>query len=163
MTREAKLYTARACSDHRTRKTYINANNDRIEAVLGRSQENNTALAASEVTLQNIDGKSYVVGDEVTVWEFVNVYDNVYNIKAPDGRYMNIGNQTASLSNTPQNITVTQSGNGLRLDNGGYGFACRRQNLNESGILEIYANQIQTYHYKNSDFAIFNFYEVEAE
>ena len=51
----------------------------------------------------------------------------------------------------------------LMPDNGGYGFACRRQNLNESGILEIYANQIQTYHYKNSDFAIFNFYEVEAE
>ena len=51
----------------------------------------------------------------------------------------------------------------LMPDNGGYGFACRRQNLNESGILEIYANQIQTYHYKNSGFAIFNFYEVEAE
>ena len=116
----------------------VNANNDRIEAVLGRSQENNTALAASEVTLQNIDGKSYVVGDEVTVWEFVNVYDNVYNIKAPDGRYMNIGNQTASLSNTPQNITVTQSGNGLRLDNGGYGLNAWNRKVSEGFRAGIY-------------------------
>lgn len=99
----------------------VNPNNARNEAVLGRSQENNTALSASEVTVQQIDGQRYLVGEEVTVWEFENVNNNVYYIKVPNGQYMHVANGTAFLSDTPQSITVSQSGNGLRLSNNGYG------------------------------------------
>ena len=99
----------------------VNPNNSRTEAVLGRSQENNTALAASEVAVQQIEGKSYLVGAEITLWEFENVSGNVYYVKAPNGQYMHVGNGIAYLSNSPQRITVSQSGNGLRLDNSGYG------------------------------------------
>ena len=85
------------------------------EAVLGRTNDRNR-IAASSASVENIDGKNYVVADEVTLWEFVHVSDNAYNLKAPDGNYLNItGDGSAALTSDPQNITVTPSGNGLRL------------------------------------------------
>ena len=85
------------------------------EAVLGRTNDRNR-IAASSVTVQTISGTDYIVADEVTLWEFENVRENIYHLKATDGRYLSItGLGTATLSNNPQNITISQSGNGLRL------------------------------------------------
>ena len=109
----------------------VNPNGTRGEAVLGRSQENNTALSASEVTIQQISGQTYLVGGEVSVWEFENVNNNNYYIKAPNGQYMNLGNGTAFLSATPQVITVSRSGNGLRLANNGYGLNAWNRNVSQ--------------------------------
>ena len=93
------------------------------EAVLGRAL-NNDALAASSITTKENNRTTYIIGDEVTLWTFISVGGNTYHIQAPDGRYMNLGNQTARLSWTPQNITVSSSNhnsNQLRLSNGSYG------------------------------------------
>lgn len=85
------------------------------EAVLGRTNDRNR-IAASAIKVETIDSTNYVVADVVTLWEFVNVNGNVYNLKAPDGHYLNItGQGTATLSDNPQNITIIQNGNGLRL------------------------------------------------
>ena len=99
-------------------KKFAIVNTENSEAVLGRTKtaaNGKSYLEASAATVKENSGKNYVVGDEVTLWEFENVYNNVYSIKAPDGRYMNIGNGSATLSTNPQNITVSQSGGRLRL------------------------------------------------
>ena len=96
-------------------KKFAIINQNVNEAVLGRTNNRNR-IAASSVSRQTINGTNYVIADEVTLWEFVSVGGNVYNLKAPDGRYLNItGRGTATLSTDPMNITVTQNGNGLRL------------------------------------------------
>lgn len=93
-------------------------NTENSEAVLGRTKtasNGKSYLEASAATVKENGGNTYVIGDEVTFWEFENVRNNVYRIKAPDGRYMNIGNESATLSANPQNITVSSSGGKLRL------------------------------------------------
>ena len=116
----------------------VNSNSNKTEAVLGRSQENNSALSASEVAVQQIDGRSYLVGQDITVWEFENVRDNVYYIKAPDGQYMHVGNQTAYLSAETQPITVYQYDGGLRLENNGYRLNAWNRNVSEGFRAGIY-------------------------
>ena len=116
----------------------VNHNSDRTEAVLGRTQGNNVALAASEVAVQQINGQPYLVGAEITVWEFESVSGNTYYIKAPNGQYMHLGNETAYLSNTPQLITVTRDGNGLRLDNGGNGLNAWNRKVSDGFRAGVY-------------------------
>lgn len=110
-------------------KKFAIINQNVNEAVLGRTNSRNR-IAAASVSRQTINGTNYVIADEVTLWEFVSVGGNVYNLKAPDGRYLNItGRGTATLSTAPMNITVTQNGNGLRLT-GTNNFALNAWNSN---------------------------------
>ena len=103
-------------------KKFAIVNTEVNEAVLGSTHavSGGTRLDAAAATVKENGGTRYLIGDEVEFWEFENVNvngnGNTYHIKASNGKYMNItGSGTATLSNTAQDITVSQSGGKLQL------------------------------------------------
>lgn len=72
----------------------------------GISASYNVTLGNNGATLTTTEGVVYTVS-------VVNAANNTYTIKAPDGRYLNLGSGTASLGTTAQNLVATTSGNNV--------------------------------------------------
>ncbi len=109
-------------------KTYaiVNTNVSTHEAVRNKPQNNGTRLQAAEVTHLSQGGKTWLSGEDITLWTFTsaNQGTNSYYIQDPDGKYLHIrGNKDIGLSDTPQAITVSTSGDHsgqVRLSANGY-------------------------------------------
>lgn len=102
----------------------INTNLKTPEAVQNETQNNGTRLRATAVTLKDENGKSYVIGENISQWTFTDAGNGAYYIRDAQGQYVNInGRENIGLSANPQAITVANSGNGqVRLSANGYAF-----------------------------------------
>jgi len=92
----------------------VNTNVSTHEAVRNKPQNNGTRLQAAEVTNLSQGGKTWLSGEDITLWTFTSANQgaNSYYIQDPDGKYLHIrGNQNIGLSDTPQAITVSTAWN----------------------------------------------------
>ena len=86
-------------------------------------QNNNTRLQAEQVSFMgnNISGsagqgKGVVVADkDIVLWKFTSAGNNTYYIQDPNGNYLNISDDSITVSSNPQALTVTQKGNEVRI------------------------------------------------
>ena len=100
-------------------KSFVLVNEASKEAVLNGTQNNGTRLTATNVAIQQSDGTSYVIGNNLTQWKFTSAGGNTYYIQDPSDKYINIADQSGvyrvQLTDTPQAITVSFSDAGARL------------------------------------------------